>query len=191
MAAEALEARRKAALARQQIERYDIVSIVLHWLTVLLVLVQVAAGLTMTSLERGTVQNVLYFSHKSLGITLLLVVLFRLLWRIGHPWPALPEQVPRFQVMLARANHVLLYVTLLVMAASGFVFTATGGYPVPFFGLIDLTGILSKDTELSKWVQTVHLGSQWVLYALVALHAAGAFYHLLVRKDGVFQRMWP
>ncbi|WP_084507055.1 cytochrome b [Geminicoccus roseus] len=191
MAANALEARRQAALAREKIRRYDIVSIVLHWLTVLLVLVQIVAGLVMTDLERGTTQDVLYYTHKSVGIAVLLVVLLRLLWRIGHPWPPLPPDTPSAQAGLARLNHLLLYVMLLVMPISGFVFTAAGGYPVPFFGLVDLTGVIAKNPDLAKTAQWVHLSAQWVVYALVALHVLGALYHLVVRKDGVFQRMWP
>ena len=191
MAANSLEALRQTSIKRAQTERYDVVSIALHWLTVLLLLVQVPVALVMTSLTAGPTQNALFFTHKSVGVTLLLVVMFRLVWRVLNPWPALPADVPPAQATLARTNHVLLYATLLVMAVSGFVFTAAGGYPIPYLGVIELGGLIPKNPELSKWVETVHLLSQWVLYVLVGLHVAGAFYHLLVKKDGVFQRMWP
>ena len=136
-------------------------------------------------------QNILYFVHKSVGVTVLLLVLFRLAWRIRHPWPPLPDEMPSGQILLARVNHVLLYTMLIVMPVSGFVFTAAGGFPVPYLGLIELSGLLPKNKDLSKAAEAVHLTAQWVIYALVALHVAGALYHLLVRKDGVFQRMLP
>ena len=191
VAANSLEALRQVSIKRQRTQRYDIVSIGLHWLTAILVVVQVTIALIMTSLASGPAQNAFFYTHKSLGITLLLVVVFRVLWKILYPWPPLPSDVPHGQVMLSRTIHLLLYLTLLVMAISGYVFTAAGGYPVPFFGIAQLGGLIGKNPDLSEWLETVHVLSQWVLYALVSLHVLGAFYHLLVRKDGVFQRMWP
>jgi cytochrome b561 len=191
MATESLIRRRERSIKRLRERRYDGFSMVLHWLTALVVLVQVSIGLTMVALPAGAAQNALFYTHKSLGVTLLLLVLLRLLWRIARPWPPLPAEVPALQATVARINHALLYVTLLVMAISGLVFTASGGYPVPVFGIVDLTGMIAKNPALSERVETVHLATQWVLYALVGLHVLGAFYHLLVRKDGVFQRMLP
>jgi cytochrome b561 len=171
--------------------RYDGISIGVHWLTVILVIVQVIAGITMVNIDRGWTQNVLYDVHKSVGVTLLLLVLFRLIWRVHHPWPPLPSGMPRSQVILARINHVLLYAMLIVMPVSGFVFTAAGGYPIPYLGLIELSGLVPKNESISKAANVVHLAGQWVVYALVGLHVMGALYHLFIRKDGVFQRMLP
>jgi cytochrome b561 len=173
-------------------DRYDGTSIAVHWLTVLLVLVQVLAGVTMVNLVgRGPVQDLLYNLHKSAGVLVFLLVLFRLAWRWRHPWPPLPADMPRWQIVLARANHALLYAVLLVMPVSGFVFTAAGGFPVPFLGLVELSGLVPRHEALSKAALLVHLGGQFLVYALVALHVAGALYHLRIRKDGVFQRMAP
>ncbi|HET6467169.1 MAG TPA: cytochrome b [Geminicoccaceae bacterium] len=172
-------------------DRYDGVSIALHWLTVLMVLVQIGAGVTMEDVGRGPTQDLLYNLHKSLGILILLVVLLRLAWRWRHPWPPLPASMPRGQVVLARANHALLYATLLLMPVSGFVYTAAGGYPVPFLGLVELSGLVPRDEALSKAALAVHIVGKWTLLALLALHVAGALYHLLIRRDGVFQRMFP
>jgi cytochrome b561 len=173
-------------------DRYDGTSIAVHWLTVLLVLVQVLAGVTMVNLVgRGPVQDLLYNLHKSAGVLVFLLVLFRLAWRWRHPWPPLPADMPRWQIVLARANHALLYAVLLVMPVSGFVFTAAGGFPVPFLGLVELSGLVPRHEALSKAALLVHLGGQFLVYALVALHVAGALYHLRIRRDGVFQRMAP
>ena len=171
--------------------RYDGISIAVHWLMALLVVVQVIAGVTMVRAGKGLLQNVLYDLHKSIGVTLLLLLLFRLIWRVRHPWPALPSSMARSQILLARANHVLLYAMLIVMPVSGFVFTAAGGYPIPYLRLVELSGLVPKNESLSKAALVVHLAGQWVVYALVGLHVAGALYHLLLRKDGVFQRMLP
>jgi cytochrome b561 len=103
----------------------------------------------------------------------------------------LPPDVPALQAAVARINHVLLYLALLVMAISGLVFTSAGGYPVPVFGIVDLTGLIAKNPQLSERAEAIHLTTQWILYVLVGLHVLGALHHLIVRKDGVFQRMLP
>ncbi len=191
MATESLIRQRERSIRRLHEQRYDGFSMVLHWLTVLVVLVQVIIGLTMVALSAGAAQNALFYLHKSLGVTLLLLVPLRLLWRIAHPWPPLPPDVPALQAAVARINHALLYVALLVMAISGLVFTSAGGYPVPVFGIVDLTGFIAKNPQLSERAEAIHLATQWVLYVLVGLHVLGALHHLIVRKDGVFQRMLP
>lgn len=176
---------------RDGIGRYDGTSIVLHWVTALLVFTQVAFGVAMVGIGKGPAQDLLFNVHKSMGVTLLLLVLARIAWRLTHPWPPFPDVVPPAQARLARTNHVLLYAVLLVMAVSGFVFTAAGGYPIPYLGIIELSGLVPKNEAFSKAVEWVHVAGQWVVYALVLLHVAGALYHLLVRRDGVFRRMIP
>src|SRR5919106_1275226 len=96
---------------------YGVVSRLFHWVTVLIVLVMIPVGLTMTQdgLPRS-IQDPLFVLHKALGPTLLVVVLLRLGWRAFHPPPPLPEDMPLLQRRAARAVHAGLYVFLLIMA---------------------------------------------------------------------------
>jgi cytochrome b561 len=84
---------------------------------------------------------------------------------------------------------VLLYLLLFAMPLSGFFYTAMGGFPVPLFGLYDLARLVPENKPAAELFKTAHLTLQWLLYAVVALHVAGALQHHLVRKDGVLRRM--
>jgi cytochrome b561 len=171
-------------------ERWGLVSIALHWtIAALILLVQVPAGLTMVALERGPLQDFLFTTHKTTGLVIFALAVVRLGWRWGNPVPALPADLPRWQAMLARSNHALLYLLLFLMPISGFLYTALGGFPVPLFGLYDLADLVPENKPLGEVCKRVHLTLQFVLYAAVALHVAGALQHHLVRRDGVLRRM--
>lgn len=98
--------------------------------------------------------------------------------------------MPRGMATMARVSQWLLYAVLLIMPLSGYLLSAYGGRPTPYFWLFNLPGF-EKDTNLHDVFERVHLLGQWALYALVLLHVAGALWHLVVRRDGVFDRMMP
>jgi cytochrome b561 len=171
-------------------ERWGSVSIGLHWtIAALVLLIQVPAGITMVASGPGTLQNVCYNIHKTNGIVIFLLALGRLGWRWSNPVPALPADMPGWQTRLARITHALLYIVLFLMPITGFLYTAMGGFPVPFFGLFDLARLSPVNKPVAEVFKYAHLLLQFVLYATVILHVAGALQHHLVRRDGVLRRM--
>jgi cytochrome b561 len=177
-------------MRRNTDERWGSVSIGLHWtIAALVLLVQVPAGLGMVAADPGTLQNVLYNVHKTTGITIFILAVIRLGWRWTHPVPALPADLPTWQARLARLTHGLLYLLLFLMPISGFLYTALGGFPVPFFGLYDLARLMPENKPLGEVFKNIHLALQFALYAVVLLHVAGALQHHFVRQDGVLRRM--
>jgi cytochrome b561 len=171
-------------------ERWGSVSIGLHWtIAALVLLVQLPAGITMVSVDPGTVQDIGYNIHKTNGIVIFLLAIVRLGWRWSHPVPALPADLPVWQARTARTTHALLYIVLLTMPITGFLYTTLGGFPVPFFGLYDLARLVPENKPVAEVFKTAHLTLRWVLYAVVLLHVAGALQHHLVRKDGILRRM--
>ena len=171
-------------------ERWGSVSIGLHWtIAALVLLVQVPAAVTMVNVEPGTVQNVFYNIHKNTGLIIFTLAIVRLGWRWSHPVPALPADLPLSQARAARITHALLYIVLLSMPVTGFLYTAMGGFPVPLFMLYDLAALVPENKPVAEVFKLTHLTLQWVLYATVLLHVAGALQHHLVRKDGVLRRM--
>jgi len=171
-------------------ERWGSVSIGLHWtIAALVLLVQVPAGITMVSVDPGTVQNVGYNIHKTTGLVILLLAIVRLGWRWSNPVPVLPADLPGWQATAARTTHALLYLVLFAMPITGFLYTAMGGFPVPFFMLYDLARLVPENKPVAEWFKLAHLTLQWLLYATVLLHVAGALQHHLVRKDGILRRM--
>lgn len=171
-------------------ERWGSVSIGLHWtIAVLILLVQVPAGLTMEAVGPGSLQNTLYNVHKTTGVTILLLAIIRLGWRWAHPVPRLPADLPRWQSALAHTTHALLYLLLFLMPITGFLYTAMGGFPVPYFGLYDLARLVPENKPAAEVFKLVHVSLQYVLYALAALHVAGALQHHFIRRDWVLRRM--
>jgi cytochrome b561 len=170
-------------------ERWGSVQIGLHWLIAGLLVVQLLAGWLMTDASPGPFQNFLYTLHKNVGLIVLILAVIRLGWRWANPVPELPVDLPPWQATAARVTHGLLYVLLFALPVTGFLYTALGGFPVPFLLIWDLEKLVSVDKPLSQWFKLAHLSLLWLLYLVLALHIAGALQHHLVRKDWVLRRM--
>lgn len=171
-------------------ERWGSVQIALHWIVAaLILLVQVPAGVTMNAVDPGALQNALYDTHKNVGLIIFILAVVRLAWRWRHPVPLLPADVPRWQAVTAHTTHALLYLILFLMPISGFLYTAMGGFPVPFLMVWNLAAYVPVNKPVAEVFKTIHVGLHWVLYLVVALHVAGALQHHFVRKDGVLRRM--
>lgn len=170
---------------------YGIVSRLFHWITVLLILVMFPVGLAMTRADPGPTQDTLFIIHKGLGPLVLVVVLLRLGWRLFHPAPPLPADVPSLQRSAAVIVHIGLYVTLIVMGVSGYVRVTTGGFPLEWLEAIGIPPLLPKMEAVSKVAKGIHASAKVVLAGLILVHVAAAVYHGLVRRDGVISRMWP
>jgi cytochrome b561 len=171
--------------------RYDRVAITLHWLIALGILAQIGLGFWMIDIPKQPAGVRAYWLnlHKSIGLTLALLILVRLGWRLAHRPPPLPGTLPRWQLLAARANHGLLYLCMLVMPLSGFLGSTFSGYPIKYFGMT-LPTWGGKDEALKELLSVVHWASAWLFALLIALHVAAALRHRLAR-DGLFERMWP
>ena len=170
-------------------QRYTRTAIALHWLIALLVIAQFAWGWWMQGIAKQPVgPRVDAFNlHKSVGLTIFLLMWIRLLWRWRHPAPAL-QALPRWQATLAHTTHVTLYLALFVMPVAGYLGSVFSGYPVKYFGIV-LPAWGSKDPVLKDLMSNVHYVASWVLLAAVILHVAGTLLHLLVIRDGMPARM--
>lgn len=177
-------------MMRSTAERWGSVSIVLHWtIAALILLVQIPAGLAMTRVEPGLVQNVLYDLHKMTGLTVFTLAVVRMIWRWVNPVPKLPTDLPHWQAVVARTTHALLYLLIFAQPISGFIYTAAGGFPVPLFYLYDLADLVPANKPVAEMALAVHRSVIWILLAVVGLHVAGALQHHLVRRDGILRRM--
>lgn len=164
----------------------------LHWISALLVLATFPAGVIM--LQEGLsrpLQNSLFMFHKNIGVVILLLVLARIAYRIANPPPPLPASVSTTQARIAGAVHVLLYTLLIVMAVSGYIRVVAGGFPLEVWDAIGVPRLVGKSKELAEQAKAIHGTARFGLFALILAHVGAALYHGLIRKDGVFSRMWP
>jgi cytochrome b561 len=172
--------------------RYTNVAVTLHWLIAALVVVQLTLGWSMVEIPKEPVGVRAYWFnlHKSIGITIALLVLIRIGWRLRHPAPALPPSVPAWQRRAVATSHALLYVCLLGMPLVGFLGSTFSGDPIKYFGIV-LPQWGFKSDPLKAFFSAVHLTLAWAFMTGIALHVSAAVKHLLVDRDGVFWRMWP
>lgn len=170
---------------------YGTVARSFHWITLLLVLVMIPTGLIMTQEIPRPLQDRLFILHKGLGPIVFAVVALRLLWRWVSPPPPLPDHVAPLQRHAATVVHVLLYVLLIVMAVSGYVRVTTGGFPIESLNALGIPPLFPRNDGVAEIAKAVHATAKSVLIVLILIHVAGAAFHGLVLKDGVFSRMWP
>ena len=84
---------------------YSLAARTLHWVTAALVLTMIPIGIAMANANFGAAQDTLYHLHRSIGALLIPVVIVRLLYRLSHPAPPLPADVPAIQQFAAHATH--------------------------------------------------------------------------------------
>jgi cytochrome b561 len=167
-------------------DRWGAVSQSLHWLIVILIIVMAYLGLTMTDLPNSPHKVEVYSLHKSTGLSLLALVMLRLLWRAYAGAPRPVPGTPNWQERIASLTHVAMYLLLLVIPLSGWVFNSAAG-----FGLVKLPAIIGKNPALRELSGQWHEIGFWALIVLAVAHAGAAFYHHLFRHDATLARMLP
>ena len=171
--------------------RYSTVSLALHWIIALGVLAQV---LLITAHEKteGVLSGQFVMLHKSVGITILVLTLARIGWRLAHPAIPLPGHLPRWERLAARATHVLFYVVLIAMPMTGWLASSAAGREISWFGLFDWPLLpVGGGRETAGRFMEVHEVVMKGLYVLIALHVLGALKHQFINRDNVLHRMIP
>src|SRR5947208_3365306 len=128
---------------------------------------------------------------RSVGLLILLVMVVRVVWRLGHPPPPLPAGFWRIEALAAHADHALMYLLFLVMPLSGYLNAAAAGHTVSLFGLALIPPLVPENPRLSQAAIAVHLVGQFLVYGLVAVHVAAALTHRIVRRNTILERMLP
>ena len=173
-------------------ERWGPVSQAFHWLIVVLLLGLGIVGLTMGELPRTPKYFWVYTAHKSMGITVLFLVLARIGWRLyaGAPHPV--PGTPTWQERIASVTHWLLYALTLAIPLSGWLYdSASGLRPFRWFGLFDMPKLVAPNEAIRDASHNAHEWLFWVLVALVLAHAGAAFYHHVFQRDATLTRMLP
>jgi cytochrome b561 len=171
--------------------RYGTVARLFHWTVASLLLLQIPAGIAMTSEPLAALSNPLYVFHKGSGAVLLVLVLARVAWRITHRAPAFPDFMPPLEQRIANATHVAIYVLLVVMVVSGYVRTIGDGYPIELLDALGVPPLIPQMPELAAAMLVVHQFTVIALVGLVAVHISAVLRHRLIEGNPVLARMWP
>lgn len=161
----------------------------LHWVTAALVITLIAAGLVMANIASGPTQNLLFNLHRSTGVILIPIILYRLVYRLMHPPPPLPDDIPAIQKLAAEGLHWTLYGLLIAQPIIGWIATSAYRAPIIVFWLFELPPIAAENRAFSEQVFTLHRALGILLAFLISGHIAAALFHHFVRKDSVLLRM--
>lgn len=189
-----------------QDKRYTKVAIILHWLMALLIVWQIGIGLWMTGAiddpaSQGAAYEAFQF-HKSLGLTLLMLALVRLAWRLLHRVPPMPAHIPGWQKLAARISHISLYMFMVLIPLTGWLYVSTGwnsdtgsafAIPTVWFGLFEWPHIpgLDGNGPLADLVGEMHELLAFALIALLVVHLAAALKHHFIDRDFALWSMLP
>ncbi|SCZ74462.1 MULTISPECIES: cytochrome b [unclassified Pseudomonas] len=160
----------------------------LHWLMALLIIAMLFIGAGMVASVSARHEWLIHL-HKPLGIAILLLVLVRLWVRFYTRQPPLPADLPGWQVLAAKASHVLLYVLMLSLPLLGWGMISAAGDPVMLGSSLQLPAILPANAQLFAVLRKAHGYLAYLLFFTVLAHLAAALFHGWVRRDGVLQSM--
>lgn len=177
--------------AMNERSRYDLGFQILHWAMALVILTAWAVAIVMGDMPRGPDKVQMILFHKSLGVTVIALLLLRIVWRAASPPPAPSVQGGPWLHRAAAAGHLALYALMLAVPVVGVALSQAEGRAVTAWGLVTLPTLLGENKELAHTLEELHevLGNG--ILALAGLHAAAALVHQYVLKDGVLSRMLP
>ena len=165
---------------------YGIISKVLHWLSAIVLLIQIPLGFYLVDLdfgnERITIENI----HITLGLVIFYLIIIRLVNNILNPTPKLDPSIFKGQRFLAKMNHVLLYIAILLITISGILKKLFNGETLT----IIFKEIKIKDNfELADQFYTIHIFSNYTLIALISIHLMAVIIHKLFFGDNLLKRI--
>jgi cytochrome b561 len=171
--------------------KFDGVAKTFHWLMAAIVILMLVLGQTLEDMPADERREIL-MGHSGLGLSVFVLVIARLLWRRSHPAPAYPDAMsPRMQ-QLAKLNVYTLYGLMVYMPMMGFMQAATYvDFDVLAFGVFNVTALLPSSEATTQIFHVAHGLGAILLSVLVIGHIGAAIYHLAIKRDKIFQRMWP
>lgn len=171
-------------------QHYDAMAVSLHWLVFVLITGGFSLGLYMVDLPVSPAKLKYYSWHKWTGVTVFLLAIARLAWRITHPPPpAVPG--PSWQQRTAHLTHWLLYALIILTPISGWLYSSATGFKTVYFGVIPLPDLIGKAPALKAPLKLVHLSLNYTMAALVGLHVLAVIKHALIDRDATLRRMLP
>jgi cytochrome b561 len=182
------------------IAKYSGVAVFLHWVVAILIICNVSLSLSF-DLFPDEMKRFAYDTHKSIGMTVLGLLIMRVLWRLTHKPPAYPAHYKPWEKRVSHAVHMILYFVMIALPVTGWLhdsaWKAAPEIPMNWFGLFEIpriSMIMGQDDatkeSLHKLFGEWHEWSGYALYALVFLHVSGALKHQFIDKQPELQRMW-
>ncbi|NCF63786.1 MAG: hypothetical protein GWP58_13125 [Gammaproteobacteria bacterium] len=162
----------------------------LHWLMALLIAAQLILGWIAQQWERSPLKIDMMTAHKSLGITLLMLLVVRLLWRWFDPAPGYPEGSRGWEHILSRFTHATLYLLISGMILSGWLAASTSVVPWKLWWFIPWPRLTGPDKALHELAGESHELLAWLILIVITGHVIAALRHHFIKRNDVLKRMW-
>lgn len=171
---------------------YGLITKLIHWTIVLLVFTQFILILISGFLSEDSPLNGFLIGglHKPIGMLILMIVLFALIWRYVNIRPIFLLTMRSWEIFAAKIVHFLLYFTLIIMTLSGILMSVAGGRPPNFFGLYQVPMFIPKNETVSNFFFSIHEFAGYFLIGLIIIHVLAALKHHFVDRDIILKRMW-
>ncbi|MEX1826212.1 cytochrome b [Luteibacter sp. CQ10] len=175
---------------RSEPGRWSTVAKTFHWVMALLIVGNGIFAFWMSDLKPSMQKINMFALHKSIGLTVLALFFLRLLWRLADRRPA-EDPAPRWQRIAAHVVHGLLYVLIVSLPLSGWIFNSAHGFPLQYFKLFNLPALIDKNPDIDDLLLEVHEYLFWFLLLVLVAHVGGALKHHLIDRDDTLRRMLP
>ncbi len=170
------------------VENYNIITRVIHWLSALCIVGLFAVGLWMVDLS--------YYSewyrtaphyHRSIGILLAIVTLFRIVWK--HMSASPKPEGKAFEIVTAKLTHSAMYLLLITIFATGYLISTSDGRGIEVFDWFTVPGAGELFPNQSDLAGEIHFYAAWAVILIAGLHALAALKHHFIDKDNTLRKM--
>jgi cytochrome b561 len=161
----------------------------LHWLVAIGIFALLYLGLEQSDMERGADRDAIRALHGSIALLGLTLMTVRIAWRIVNEVPAHPEGMPGWQRAAATLVHWGIYISVYAQLFAGTLIVATGGKPLPFFGLFSIPLPVAENRDNHEFWEEVHEFNWKIIAVLLVLHVLAALYNHFIAKNDVLKRM--
>lgn len=176
-------------------KRYNGVAMIIHWLTAFAVIALWRIAESAEEAEHANMEAehiALIVQHKALGITVLALTLLRIFWKLGHPAPALPSTMAKWEVAVFKVLHFAFYVLLLGLPLAGWAASSFADYPISMWGAFEVPLFpVEVNKELARAIMSLHKTGGEAIIILMFIHILAALKHTFVTKTGGIWKMLP
>ncbi len=175
-------------MLKNTINSYGWMARLLHWFVSIMILIMLAVGFIMVDMPPSDDKWFIYMMHKATGILLLLLVTFRLVWRVINISPSLPQDLSHLQKLASKIAHYFLYLSMFLMPISGILMSLFGDHNINIFNIFTIEAF-EKNAQIASLFHETHIIMAFLLVGLIAAHIGAALYHHFIRKDDILVRM--
>ena len=173
-------------ILRNSLTEYGLVSKVFHWLSAAVLIIQIPLGFFLVDMDFSEKRLTIESIHVVLGLSLFYLTLLRLIYKLFNPTPSLGNNIFPGQRLIAKLNHILLYVSIIIITTSGVLKKLFSGEMLDLF-LFDIE--IKDNFELAELFYDIHIISNYTLIALISLHISAVIVHKLIFKENLLKKI--